>query len=73
MPGYDPGDVIFVPNNLRSDNQQVLGDAIVATPGIGIGQVLTTVRKFGAGATGVYNKLHKRMHTDYFYVNVIAS
>lgn len=74
MPNYDPGDVIFVPNTLRSDSQQVLGDAIVATPGAGsIGQVLTTVRKFGANADGVYSKYHKRNHTDFFYVSVIAS
>lgn len=71
---YDPGDCVYNPNTLRNDNQQVLGDAIIATPGAGnVGQVLTTVRRFGAGAIAVYNKYHKRNHVDFFYVNVIAS
>jgi hypothetical protein len=71
---YDPGDVLYNPNTLRSDNQQVLGDVIVQAPKAGaIGAVLTTVRVSGAGATGVYNRLHKRMHTDFFYVSVVAS
>ena len=73
---YDPGDCVYHVNatNIGVNNQQVLGDAIVATPGAGnAGQVLTTVRKFGAGATGVYNKYHKRNHVDFFYVDVFAS
>lgn len=72
----DPGDIMYNPNvsGIGVNNQQVLGDAIIQLPKAGaIGSALTTVRTFGAGATGVYNRLHKRMHVDYFYVQVYAS
>jgi hypothetical protein len=65
---------MYNPNTINGNNQQVLGDAVVMYPKAGlIGSGLMTVRVFGAGATGVYNKLHKRMHTDYFNVIIAAS
>lgn len=61
----DFGDVIFQPNKLNQ--QQTLGDCIVMMPKAGaIGLALTTVRVAGPGGQGVYNKYHKRMHTDSF-------
>lgn len=71
---YDPGDVMYHPNVINGNDKQVLGDAIVMYPKAGlIGSGLRTVRTFGAGATGVYNKYHKRIHTDFFYVTIAAS
>jgi hypothetical protein len=75
MPGYDPGDVVFVPNTLRSDGKQVVGDIVVQMPkaGTAVGATVTNNRSFGADASGLYNKLHKRMHNDFFSVTVVAS
>lgn len=64
MPIYDPGDVVYHPNTLRNDSKQVLGDVVVAIGSPTSGHVLTTARKFGPGATGVYNKYKNRMETD---------
>lgn len=69
---YDPGDCVYNPNTINGSNRQVLGDAIIQMPLAGtIGAALTTVRKYGAGADGIYAKYHKRNHTDFFTVSVI--
>lgn len=67
MPLYDPGDCAYHvnANNVGVNNKQSLGSIIVGSPGLGTSyQVLTTARKFGPGATGVYLKYNHRMETD---------
>ena len=73
MSVYNPGDCVYNPNSINGNNRQILGDVIVQMPLAGaIGAALTTVRKVGAGADGIYAKYHKRMHTDFITVTVVT-
>jgi hypothetical protein len=74
----DPGDCAYHPNTLHTGvnvNKQLLGQATVMMPKAGvIGKTLNTVRYVnGATATGIYNKYHKLMHTDFFTITITSS
>ncbi len=72
---FDPGDCAYSPNVLHTDSKQYLGNAIINVNALAgtVGETLGTVLKFGTNASGIYNKYHKRNHTDYFNVLVFAS
>lgn len=71
---YDPGDCVYTPNTINGSNRQILGDVIIQMPLAGaIGSTLTTVRKFGPGPDGIYNKYRRRNHTDAFPVRTTTT